>query len=158
MEKKIIYRKNYFTSMVSHRLFFTCIGTSLQLLYLIGTIVRANTPKKLVRCTDPVIAGTVFRYSHGFYLFPVLTQILPFFCTPTDSTLFRYLRGQFFDTRTDPTFSWYSFGFYHFSVLTHIRPFSGTPWDRVICGSAPNPYWVLKNFLNSFIFNTNLSH
>ena len=52
----------------------------------------------------PILAGTVFRYSHGFYLFPVLARILPFFGTHTDSTLFRYLPGQFFYTRTDSTF------------------------------------------------------
>ena len=50
---------------------------------------------------------TVFRYSQGFYLFT-------------------YSPGQFFDTRTDSTFSRYSFEFCHFSVLTRIRPFSGT--------------------------------
>ena len=31
--------------------------------------------------------------------------------------------GQFFDTRTDSTFSRYSPGFYYFSVLTLFRPF-----------------------------------
>ena len=44
-------------------------------------------------------------------------------------TLFRYSLRQFFDTRTDSTFSRYLSGFYHFSVLTQIRPFSGTRWD-----------------------------
>ena len=72
----------------------------------------------------PVLPGADCRYSDGFYLFPVLAQILPFFSTPTASTLFRYPRGQFFDTRTDSTFSRYSPGFYHFLVLTQIRPFS----------------------------------
>ena len=65
----------------------------------------------------------LFR-SHGFYLFPVLARILPFFGTHTDSTLFGYSPGQFFDTRTDSIFSRYSPGFYHFSVHTQIRHFS----------------------------------
>ena len=51
--------------------------------------------------------SAIFRYSHG-------------------SDLFRYLPREFFDNRTDFTFSRYSPGFYNFSVLTHIRPFSGT--------------------------------
>ena len=63
---------------------------------------------------SPVLVGTVFRYSYRFYLIPVLARILPFFGTHTDSTLFRYSRGQFFNTRTDSTFSQYSPGFYHF--------------------------------------------
>ena len=66
------------------------------------------------------------RYSPGFYLFPVLGWILPFFGTHTDSTLFRYSSGQFFDTRTDSTFSRYSPEYCHFLVLTQIRPFSDT--------------------------------
>ena len=74
----------------------------------------------------PVLAGTVFRYSHGFYLFPVLAHILPLFGTHTDSTIFRYLLRQFFDTRTDSSFSRSWPIFYHFSVLTQIRPFSRT--------------------------------
>ena len=95
----------------------------------------------------PVFALTSCRYSHGFYLlrylhvfylFPVLGQILPFFVTNTDSTLFRYSPRQVVDTRTDSTFydtctystfSQYSARFYHFSVLTLIRPFSGTRRD-----------------------------
>ena len=71
----------------------------------------------------PVLLGTVFRYSYGFYLFPVLAWILQYFGTQIDSILFRYSRGQFLDTRTDSTFSRYSSGFYHFSVLTQILIF-----------------------------------
>ena len=70
-----------------------------------------------------VLAGTVFRYSHVFYLFPVVSQIRLFFGTHTDSSLFRYSTGQFFNTRMDTSFSWYSPGFYYFSVLTLIRRF-----------------------------------
>ena len=56
---------------------------------------------------DPfsVLVGTVFPYSNGFHLFQVLARILSFFGTHTDSTLFRYSSEQFFDTRTDSTFS-----------------------------------------------------
>ena len=43
--------------------------------------------------------------------------------------IFTYSPGQFFDTRTDSTFSWYLPGFYHSSVLTQIRPFFGTRRD-----------------------------
>ena len=41
---------------------------------------------------DPfsVLVGTVFGYSHGFYLIPVHARILSFFGTPIDSTLFQY--------------------------------------------------------------------
>ena len=62
----------------------------------------------------PLFTGKDFRCSHGFYLFPgthldifsILARIVPFpgthpdstiFGTPTDSSLFRYSRGQFFD-------------------------------------------------------------
>ena len=53
---------------------------------------------------DPflVLHETVYRHSHGF---PVLTRIMPFSGTHTNSTLFRYSPRQFFDTRTDSTFS-----------------------------------------------------
>ena len=61
--------------------------------------------------------------SHGFYLFPILSRILPFFGTHTDYTLFRYSTGHFFDSCTNSTFSPYSPGFYHFSGLTLIQPF-----------------------------------
>ena len=76
-----------------------------------------------------MLAETVFRYSHELYLFPVVARILPFFGTHTDSTLFWYYPGQFFDTRTDSTFSRYSPGIYHFSVFTQIRTFFGTRRD-----------------------------
>ena len=74
---------------------------------------------------DPflVITGTVFRYSHGFYLILVLSQTLLFFGRHTDSTIFRYSSGQFFNTCMDSTFSRYSTGFDYFSVLTLIRHF-----------------------------------
>ena len=70
--------------------------------------------------------------------FSTLARILAFpgigpdstiFGTHTDSILFWCSLRQFFDTRTDSTFSWYSHGFYHFSALTQIRPFFGTRRD-----------------------------
>ena len=64
-----------------------------------------------------VLVRTVFRYSHGFYHFMVLTLILLFF---------RYSSEQFFGTRMDSTFFRYSPGFYHFRVLTLILPFFDT--------------------------------
>ena len=73
-----------------------------------------------------MLTRTVFRYSHGFYRFPVLPRNLPFFDTQTDSTRFRYSPGQFFETSKDSTFSRYSPEFYHFLELTEIRPVSGT--------------------------------
>ena len=90
-----------------------------------------------------VLARTVFRYSHGFYLFPVLARILPFFGTLTYSTLFRYSPRQFFDTRTDSTFFHYSPRYYHFSVLTLIRPFFGTCRDRFSILARILPFSVL---------------
>ena len=69
---------------------------------------------------------TVFRYSHRFYFFLVLPWILPFFGAHIDWTLFWYSSEQFFDTRTDSTFSLYSPGFFHFSVHSLIGPFSST--------------------------------
>ena len=77
----------------------------------------------------PVLVGTTFGYSHGFYLFPVLARILPFFGTLIDSTLFRYSWEQFLDTCTVSTFSRYTPRFYHFSVLPQNRPFPGTGGD-----------------------------
>ena len=71
-------------------------------------------------------------------LFPVLTRILPFLGTHIDWTLFQNSPEQFFDTRTDSTFSWYSPGFCHFLVLTLIGPFSGT---------YPNCFWILARIL-----------
>ena len=71
----------------------------------------------------------LFRSSYRFYSFPVLARILLFFGTHTDSTIFRYSRGEFFDTRWDSTFSRCAPGFYHFLVLTQIRPFSSTRRD-----------------------------
>ena len=104
------------------------------------------------------------RYSHGFesfsvltliahfsgshpnsssilariYFFLVLTQILPFFGTHIDWTLFRYSPEQFFDTRRDFCFSRYSHEFDHFSVLTLIGDFSGT---------HPNNFSILARIL-----------
>ena len=54
---------------------------------------------------------------------------MPFFGTDTDSTAFWYSSGEFFDNRTDSTFSRYWPGFSHFSILTHIRPISDTRRD-----------------------------
>ena len=76
-----------------------------------------------------IFVWTLFRYSHGFYLFPVLALILPFLGSHTDCTLFRYSSGQFFDTRTDSTFSRYSPGFYNFWLRTKIVPSSDTRRD-----------------------------
>ena len=58
-------------------------------------------------------------------------RILPFPGTRPDSNIFWYSHSfyQFFNTRTDSTFSRYSPGSYHFSVLTQIRPFSSTHRD-----------------------------
>ena len=66
----------------------------------------------------PILVRTVFRYSHGFYLFSVLAQIVPISGTHTDSTLFRNSSGQFFNSGTDSTFSRNSPELYHFPVLT----------------------------------------
>ena len=82
----------------------------------------------------PVLTRIVFGYSNGFYFFLVLTRILPFLGSHIDWTLFPNSPEQFFDTRTDSTFSWYSPGFCLFSVLTLIGPFSGT---------HPNRFWIL---------------
>ena len=62
----------------------------------------------------PILVGYVFRYSHGFHLYPVLARILLIFGTRKDSTIFRYSSGQFFDTRTDSTFSRYLPEYCHF--------------------------------------------
>ena len=92
----------------------------------------------------PILVRTVFRYSHGFYLFPVLARILPFLGTHTDCTLFRYSSRQFFGTRTDSTFSRYSPLFYHFWVLTQIVTSSDTPSVQFFgtrTGSTFSRYW-----------------
>ena len=72
----------------------------------------------------PVLNWIVLRYSHGFYHVRVLARILPFFGTSTHWNLFRFSPEQFFDTRTDSTFSRDSPVFYHFSELPLIGPFS----------------------------------
>ena len=74
----------------------------------------------------PVLVGTVFRCSHGCYLFPVLARILAFSDLDNDSTIYCYSSGMFFGTRPDSTFSRYSTGFYRFQLLTLILPFFGT--------------------------------
>ena len=48
-----------------------------------------------------VLVGTVFRCSHGFYLFLVLARILQFFGIHTEGNLFRDSPGQSFGTCTD---------------------------------------------------------
>ena len=70
-----------------------------------------------------------FRYSHGFYVFPALSPILPVSGPDTDPTIFRYSSEQFFITRIDSTFSRNSPRFYRFQVLTLILPFFSTRGD-----------------------------
>ena len=73
-----------------------------------------------------VLAWTVFPYSHGLTLFPIVALIISFFGAHTYSTLFGYSPRQIFDTHRDSAIFRYSPGFYHFLVLTLIRRFSGT--------------------------------
>ena len=94
---------------------------------------------------------TVFRYTNGFYLFPVLARILPFFGTHTDCTIFRYSNGfnlflglarflPLSGTNTDSTIFLvlirtifhYSNGLYLFPVLARILALSGTHTDSSI--------------------------
>ena len=51
----------------------------------------------------PISDPSVFRYSHGFCLIPVVTWILLFMKIHADSTPFRYPTCQFFGTDTDST-------------------------------------------------------
>ena len=97
-----------------------------------------------------VTLQTVFRYSHRFYLFPVLARILPFsvlfeqfFSSHTDSTLFWNSSGKFFDTRSDSNFSQYLPEFYHFLVLTLILIFFGTRLDSFSVLARILPFRVL---------------
>ena len=93
---------------------------------------------------------------YGFYLFPVLARIPPFFGAHTDSTLFRCSPGQFFDTRRDSTFSRYWPEFIHFSVLTLIRPFSGTRRDSfsilvlILLFPSTRPYSTIFRYSHRF--------
>ena len=66
-----------------------------------------------------------------FYLLLVLTLILPFFGTHTDSTLFRYSVGTIFR---------YSHGFYLFPVLARILPFFGTHTDWTLFQCSPKQF------------------
>ena len=110
--------------------------------------------------------STIFRYSHAYYLIPVLARILPFSGTLTNSTffgtrpdsfsvvvqilhfpdtcsnstIFRYSSGQFFGPFMDSTFSRYSPGFYNFPVLTLILPFSETHPDCFSIGAQILPF------------------
>ena len=85
-----------------------------------------------------ILTWKIFRCSHKLYHSPVLARIRLFFGTQTDSTIFRYLFGKLFDTRTDSTIvvtrldytlSWYTLGFKHFPILKLILPFFGTLSD-----------------------------
>ena len=120
------------------RLFF---GTHLDNFLILARILHfqgTHPDSSIFRCLHcfdpfPVLVGIVFL---------ILKRILPFPGTRSDSKisnifryphwfdLIRYSPWQFFDTRTDSTFSQYSPGFYHFSVLILIRPYFGTCLDR----------------------------
>ena len=91
--------------------------------------------------------GTVFRCSHGCYLFPVLARILAFSDLDTDSTIFCYSSGMFFGTRPDSTFSRYSPGFYRFQLLTLILPFFGTRRHSFSVLARILPFLVLAMIL-----------
>ena len=71
----------------------------------------------------------VFRYSHGFHLWPILARIQLFSGTHTHSTIFPNWSGQFFFTRTDSTFCRYWPGCNNFPVLALILPFFRTGPD-----------------------------
>ena len=86
----------------------------------------------------PKLVRIVFQRCHRFFLFLVLTQILPFlevtlilplYGTHTNSTLFRNSSGLFFKSGMDSSFYRHSPGFYNFPVLTLILPFSETRSD-----------------------------
>ena len=105
-----------------------------------------------------VLLWTVFRYSHGIFLFREHARILPFSGTHMDnfSVLARNLSFlgtlpvlPFVDTRTDSTIFWYSNGQFFryslgiflfrelarilpFSILARILPFSGTHRDSLL--------------------------
>ena len=91
--------------------------------------------------------GTIFRCSHGCYLFPVLAQILVFSDPDTDSTIFCYSSGKFFGTRPDSTFSRYSPGYYRFQLLTLILPFFGTRGNSFSVLARILPFLVLARIL-----------
>ena len=74
------------------------------------------------------IVRTVFRYSDGFYLIPVLARILPFFGTHTNHTPFRTLFR-------------YSHGFYLFPVLARILPLLGTRTDCTLFGYSSGHFF-----------------
>ena len=69
--------------------------TSLREYDIRGIVGRTLKPE------DAYAIGRTF----GFYFFLILTRILPFLGTLIDWTLSRYSPEQFFDTRTDSTFS-----------------------------------------------------
>ena len=94
-----------------------------------------------------VLVWKVSRYSHGFYLFPVVAGILSFSVIDPDSTIFRQWFGQFFGNRTDSIFSRYSLRFSHFPVLTLILPFFGTRLDNFSVLARILPYPVLARIL-----------
>ena len=51
----------------------------------------------------PIPNRSVFRYSRGFYLIPVIPWMLPFISIHADSTLFQFSPDHFFGTGTDST-------------------------------------------------------
>ena len=74
----------------------------------------------------PIPDWSVFRYSHGFYLIPIVPRILPIIGIQANSSFFRYLTDQFFGTRTDSTRSLEFLGFCRLSVFMLILRFSDT--------------------------------
>ena len=102
--------------------------------------------------------STFSRYSPGFYLFQLLTLILPFFGTRRHSFSILARILPFPGTFSDFTFfrSWhwfyhfsvlvgtvfrYSHGFYLFPVLARILPFSGRDTDSTICRKSSGQFF-----------------
>ena len=80
----------------------------------------------------PVLIWTLFRYWHEIFLFREVARMLPFFDTRTDSTIFRCSYGKFFGTRTESFFSGNTPVYYYFLIHAQILPFSGTHMDSFL--------------------------
>ena len=100
-----------------------------------------------------VLVRTVFRYSHGFHLLPILARmqqfsgththctifrtrpdrfsvrarIPPFAYTGPDSTIFRHSHSFYLFSELVRTVFRYSHGFHLLPILARIQQFSGTP-------------------------------
>ena len=123
---------------------------------------RRHKLTDLMNNIGDIKSRTIFRYSHGLYLFwyspakffenrrdSSSSRYSPgfyhFVGTHTDSTFFRYSPGQFFDTRTDSTI--FSTRHDSFSILALILPFPDSRTDSTFSSTRLDSFSILALIL-----------